>query len=129
MKGIKFILLIVVLFGCQNTQDQFSEVLLSDDFSSIRRGPYSFQYDAHTEYQYIHQAVPRSQWEVSTFAAGNSAFQRAWHVRGEVEGRYFVQTLMNDRGSHTHPMLVAGKKDWEDYSVEFEYLKRKRYKV
>ena len=121
MQGIKFILLAVVLFGCQNNKDQFTEVLLSDDFSSIRRGPYSFQYDAHTEYQYIHQAVPRSQWEVSTFAAGNSAFQRAWHVRGEVEGRYFVQTLMNDRGSHTHPMLVAGKKDWEDYSVELQF--------
>ena len=119
-KEILYALIIAVLAGCQLSSHQFTEVLLFDDFSSIRRGPYSVEVGAHTEYHYIHMAAPTSQWAVSTFT-WDSDFQRAWHVRQEGDDRQMIQVLKNHPDKHTHPMLVAGEQDWEDYEVNVQF--------
>ena len=119
-KEILYALIIAILAGCQPSSSQFTEVLLFDDFSSIRRGPYSVEVGAHTEYHYIHMAAPTSQWAVSTFT-WDSDFQRAWHVRQEGDDRQMIQVLNNQPDKHTHPMLVAGEQDWEDYEVIVQF--------
>jgi len=117
---INSMLITAILTGCQLPSNQFTEVLLFDDFSSIRRGPYSVEVGAHTEYHYIHEAAPPSQWAVSTFT-WDSDFQRAWHVRQEGDDRQMVQVLKNQPNKHTHPMLVAGEQDWEDYTMKVQF--------
>ncbi len=119
-KGILCLIAIAVLSGCQQTSNRFTEELLFDDFSSIRRGPYSVEVGAHTEYHYLHEAAPRSQWAVSTFT-WEKEFQRAWRVQQEGENRQMVQTLKNLPDKHAHPMLVAGEPDWKDYSVTVQF--------
>lgn len=111
---------IAIISGCHQTSNRFTEELLSDDFSSIRRGPYSVEVGAHTEYHYLPEAAPRSQWAVSTFT-WDSEFQRAWRVQQEGNDRQMIQTLKNLPDKHTHPMLVAGRPDWQDYSVSVQF--------
>lgn len=54
----------IILVGCHQNKPV---VLLEDGFEHIRRGPIGGGTTAHTEYQYMHEAAPRSKWEVSTF--------------------------------------------------------------
>ena len=122
--AIQFLLLMIILSGCQQ-QNSYDKVLLTDDFSSIRRGPYSVDVGAHTEYHYLHEAAPRSQWAVSTFT-WDSDFKRAWHVRQEGDDRQMIQVMTNDRKQHTHPMVVAGDHDWENYSVSLQFTPQSR---
>lgn len=110
----------LIIGGCKPSVEPFSEFLLSDDFSSIRRGPYSVAVGAHTEYHYLHEAAPRSQWAVSTFT-WESGSARAWSVRQSGDDRQMIQTFRNRPDAHSHPMVVAGKPDWTDYSVTVHY--------
>ena len=55
---------IVVILGCYQSTDRFNEILLSDDFNLIRRGPYFVKVGTYTEYYYLHEAASRSQWAV-----------------------------------------------------------------
>jgi rhamnogalacturonan endolyase len=119
-KGIVYIIIIAFLSGCNLPSNKFTEVLLFDDFSSIQRGPYSVEVGAHTEYHYLHEAVPRSQWAVSTFT-WESEFMRAWHVRQEGDDRQMIQVLKNQPDKHTHPMVVAGEQDWKDYVIKVQF--------
>ncbi|HET9744162.1 MAG TPA: lipoprotein [Chitinophagaceae bacterium] len=118
-KVIILFVLTAVLTGC-NAPSKFTKVLLFDDFSSIRRGPYSVDVGAHTEYHYLHEAAPRSQWAVSTFT-WESGFKRAWHVRQEGDDREMVQTFTNEPDNHSHPMVVAGEDDWKEYVTKVEF--------
>ncbi len=119
-KIIVFYMALAFISGCHLPSNQFSEVLLFDDFSSIRRGPYSVEVGAHTEYHYLHEAAPRSQWAVSTFT-WDLDFQHSWRVQQEGDDRQMIQTLTNAPDKHTHPMVVAGKPDWKDYSVSVQF--------
>src|SRR5689334_15549297 len=118
-KVIIFFFVSAVLSAC-NDSSNFTQVLLSDDFSSIKRGPYSVDVGAHTEYHYIHEAAPRSQWAVSTFT-WESGFKRAWQVRQEGNDREMVQTFKSQPNNHAHPMVVAGEEDWKDYSTKVQF--------
>ena len=118
-KVIICILLAANLIGC-HLPPKFTEVLLYDDFSSIRRGPYSVDVGAHTEYHYLHEAAPRSQWAVSTFT-WESEFKRAWHIRQEGDDREMVQVFKNHADNHAHPMVVAGEQDWQDYVTKAQF--------
>ncbi|MFC2124241.1 hypothetical protein ACFLU5_05475 [Bacteroidota bacterium] len=120
IEKILSIIILAALTGCNQSSDTFTEVLLSDDFSSIRRGPYSVEVGAHTEYHYLHEAAPRSQWAVSTFTWENG-FQRAWSVRQEGQDRQMVQLFTNQPGKHAHPMVVAGETDWTDYAFTVKF--------
>jgi rhamnogalacturonan endolyase len=120
ISNILSVITLTVIIGCNSSSDNFTETLLSDDFSSIRRGPYSVSVGAHTEYHYLHEAAPRSQWSVSTFT-WEKDFQRAWTVRQEGQDRQMIQTFTNRPGRHVHPMVVAGEADWADYSVTVKF--------
>ena len=118
-KVIIFIPLAVIFVGCQVTS-KFTKVVLFDDFNSIRRGPYSVDVGAHTEYHYLHEAAPRSQWAVSTFT-WESGFKRAWHIRQEGDDRQMVQVFKNQPNNHAHPMVIAGEQDWEDFVTKVQF--------
>ena len=118
-KVIFFIIVIAAFAGC-HVSSKFTNTLLFDDFSSIRRGPYSVDVGAHTEYHYIHEAAPRSQWAVSTFT-WESGFKSAWYIRQEGEDRQMVQTFQNHPDNHAHPMVVAGETDWQDYVAKVQF--------
>ena len=118
-KLIIFFLLTAILAGC-HAPSKLTKVLLFDDFNSIRRGPYSVDVGAHTEYHYLHEAAPRSQWAVSTFT-WESGFKRAWQIRQEGDDREMVQTFKNQPNSHAHPMVVAGEQDWKDYVTNVQF--------
>ncbi|MEP6595259.1 MAG: hypothetical protein ABJA71_04895 [Ginsengibacter sp.] len=118
-KVIYFFLLVAILTGC-HAPSKFTKVLLYDDFSSIRRGPYSVDVGAHTEYHYLHEAAPRSQWAVSTFT-WESDFKRAWQIRQEGDDREMVQVFKNQPNSYAHPMVIAGEQDWEDYFTKVQF--------
>lgn len=118
-RAIIFILLAGVLSAC-HAPAKFTKVLLSDDFNSVRRGPYSIDVGAHTEYHYLHEVAPRSQWAVSTFN-WESGFQRAWYIRQEGDDRQMVQTFKNESDRHAHPMVVAGEQDWHDYVAKVQF--------
>ncbi|HUQ67300.1 MAG TPA: hypothetical protein VM101_14150 [Flavitalea sp.] len=113
------IVLIVFLTGCE-APTKLTKVLLFDDFSSIRRGPYSVDVGAHTEYHYLHEAAPRSQWAVSTFT-WESDFKRAWQIRQEGNDREMVQVFKNQLNSYAHPMVIAGEQDWQDYVAKVQF--------
>jgi len=119
-KCFLYVMAIVIVSGCHKSADQFNKVLLFEDFSSIQRGPYSVEVGAHTEYHYLHEAAPRSQWAVSTFT-WDLEFQRAWRIQQDGDDRQMIQTLKNAPDKHTHPMVVAGQQDWKDYSVTVQF--------
>ena len=119
IKVITLLFLTAILTGC-HAPSKFTKLLLFDDFSSIRRGPYSVDVGAHTEYHYLHEAAPRSQWAVSTFT-WESDFKRAWHIRQEGEDREMVQVFKNQPDNHAHPMVIAGEMDWEDYVTKVQF--------
>jgi len=113
---ISSILCSFIISSCQ----QKEHVLFYDDFSQIRRGPYSAEVGAHTEYHYLHEAAPRSAWAVSTFT-WEPGFMRAWEVRQSADGYIFYQGFTNRPDSHSHPMLVVGDDLWKDYSVAVKF--------
>ncbi len=89
---------------------------MDDDFSALRRGPFSVAVGAHTEYHYLHEAAPRGNWAVSCFTPENG-FMKAWQVRDENNDRMMIQTFQNRPGRHSHPMIVAGDSLWKDYTL------------
>jgi hypothetical protein len=105
------IVFIIISSGCRNS----SQLLFSDDFNSTRRGPYSVEVGAHTEYHYLHEAAPRGKWEVSNFTWHRML---PWSIRADAEGEHqMVNDVLNDFSSHTHPMLCAGNRFWGDYDL------------
>ena len=108
--------LIIVISGCSST----SEMLFYDDFNSIRRGPFSIEIGAHTEYHYLHEAAPKGNWEISTFTWHRML---PWSVRSDAKGdNQMVCDVVNDFSSHTHPMLCSGNRFWGDYDLHVNLL-------
>lgn len=117
-KVLFFVLTTAALTGCQ-VPSKTIKTLLFDDFSSIRRGPYSVDVGAHTEYHYIHEAAPRSRWAVSTFT-WETGFKNAWCIRQEGDDREMVQTFQNQPDNHAHPLVVTGEPEWKDYVIKVQ---------
>ena len=110
------IALIIATSGCSTN----SETLFFDDFNTTRRGPYSVEVGAHTEYHYLHEAAPRGCWEVSNFTWHRML---PWSVRANTEGdNQMVNDVINDFSSHTHPMLCAGNRFWGDYDMSVNLI-------
>ena len=116
---MKYILLLSICFtilGC-DLESPHSEILISDDFNDLKRGPLGVEVGAHTEYHYLHEAAPKGNWAVSTFS-WEPEFMLAWEVRENNDNRRIVQTFTNTPGRHTHPMLVTGDELWENYEIK-----------
>jgi len=111
-----FLVICPLLLVAQNK----SVILFEDDFSALRRGPFSVAVGAHTEYHYLHEAAPKGNWAVSCFPS-NTDFMRAWQVRDENSDRLLVQTFTNKKYKHTHPMVVTGDSLWQNYVVAVRF--------
>ena len=118
MKKVFSILIPVILFilpCCQN----YTEVFLSDDFSSLDTGLFSAPVGPHTEYHYLAEAGIKGNWVVSTFASGGS-WGTAWQVKKKEDGYAMCQTIVNKNKS-THPMVIAGDSLWRNYRMRVIY--------
>ena len=94
------------------------KILLDDDFSGLDVGMFSAAVGAHTEYHYLPEAAPRGNWAVACFGSGGMG--TAWHVQEQGGARVMAQTLENRR-THTHPMLATGDFRWADYTVSVTF--------
>lgn len=106
--------LIVILFSCQSESDVF---LLNEDFSSQVSGPLLTDPGAFTEFHYLSNARPRSNWEVSTYRYNLPA---SWEIRSKEGRKVMTQTRVN-HNAHWHPMVITGSTFWSDYTVEAEF--------
>lgn len=91
------------------------KTLLEDEFNQLRTGRFSALVGAHTEYHYLPEAAPQGNWNVASFASGIGA-GTAWHVRETEGGKDLIQTFNNKR-TDTHPMVIAGLSEWQDYTL------------
>lgn len=111
LKRYWIIISFIITSGCINNQ----EVLFFDDFNNTRRGPYSVDIGAHTEYHYLHEAAPKGKWEVSCFTWHRML---PWSIRANAEGEnQMVSDVLNDYSAHSHPMLCSGNRFWGDYDL------------
>ncbi|MBS11545.1 MAG: hypothetical protein CME19_08080 [Gemmatimonadetes bacterium] len=94
-------------------------ILQEDEFDRLRAGMFSALVGAHTEYHYLPVAAPEGNWNVASFASGQSP-GTAWQVRESESGKELVQTFENRR-TDTHPMVIAGTPEWSDYQIEAEF--------
>jgi rhamnogalacturonan endolyase len=92
--------------------------LLEDEFNTLRTGMFSALVGAHTEYHYLPEAAPEGRWNVASFASGGGA-GTAWHVRETEGGKELVQTFASKR-TDTHPTVIAGEFEWQDYELEVD---------
>jgi hypothetical protein len=98
-------------------------VVFFDDFKGLPRGAFNSEGGAHTEYHFLHEAMPKGNWALSTFTSGSK--QNSWQVRDENGDRIIYQVHSLKPGSHTHPMLVAGDDLWGNYTLEVVMLPAK----
>ena len=91
-------------------------ILLEDEFERLRTGMFSALAGAHTEYHYLPEAAPEGNWNVASFASGQSP-GTAWHVQETDDGKELVQTFESKR-KDTHPMVIAGRPEWENYRLD-----------
>ena len=122
---ITFTLVFLFLTFSFSSADDYSMILFQDDFSGLRRGPFSVEVGAHTEYHYLHETAPRGNWAVSTFT-WESGFTRAWRVRNLGADRIFEQTFTCKPDHHSHPMIVTGDVLWRDYKVKATFAPQSR---
>ena len=116
MKFIPILLLSLLLILSGYTTPKNEVVIFADDFSGLPRGVFNSEGGAHTEYHFLHDAMPKGNWALSTFSSGTK--QNSWQVRDENGDRVIHQVHTFKSGSHTHPMLVAGDDLWENYTLE-----------
>lgn len=104
----------IILVGCHQNKPV---VILEDGFEHIRRGPIGGGTTAHTEYQYMHEAAPRSKWEVSTFRYN---LYNSWFIR-KVDGKNVLWQKHYNKDIHWHPMVVSGDRLWRDYTINASF--------
>lgn len=95
-------------------------VLLDDDFSNLRTGGLFSVVGAHLEYHYLPLAGPKGNWRVSTFTSDPDS-QLAWRIL-ERDGKKILFQSIQNRRTHTHPMVVAGDPVWRDYRIEADLI-------
>ncbi len=117
MRTPHLLLLLLSLVAFSGTVIPKSDrVVFNDDFSGLPRGVFNSEGGAHTEYHFIHEAMPKGNWALSTFTSG--AKQNSWQIRDENGDRVIHQIHNFNPGSYTHPMLVAGDELWQNYTFE-----------
>ena len=112
-------LLILALLLAFSPKENYSETLLSDDFSQHPSGLLSTSEGAHTEYHFLPGLVPRGNWQVSSFYHDKES-ERAWRVMTH-EGQKVMAQTTHYPLNFTHPMVVAGDSLWQDYRVSLRF--------
>jgi len=110
-----FLCCILSLLSCENKTDPV--FLLNEDFSAQRSGTLLADPGAYTEFHYLPEARPRSNWVVSTFRYNRPP---SWEIRKKDGLKVMVQTKIN-HNAHWHPMVITGSSFWSNYTVEAEF--------
>ena len=115
--GLLFITALSI-FGFAN-KDQYTEVLLEDDFSNLPSGIISSSEGAHTEYHFLPELIPRGNWQVASFYHDKES-TRAWQVFTHQGKKVMAQTVHYTK-KFTHQMLVAGDSLWRNYQISLRF--------
>lgn len=110
------LILCLIITSCQPEARQV--VLLDEDFSQQYPGPLLTDIGAHTEYHYLPEARPRSNWVVSTFRYNLPA---SWEIRSIDNNRKMMVQHAANHNSHWHPMVITGSPFWTNYTLEAEF--------
>ena len=119
-----FMLILFVFYGvvptafCKSGKDDVKVILL-DEFDKLKSGHFFSVVGAHTEYHYLKESQPQGNWEISTFRSVDS--QRGWRVIEENGSNVMQQAVTSKKGTHIHPMLVAGDSLWGNYTATVEF--------
>lgn len=116
---MKWPLLIIVFSLSFLQRDNYSEILLEDDFSQLPSGILSSGEGAHTEYHFLPELIPRGYWQVSSFYHDKES-ERAWQVF-KYEGKKVMAQTVHYTKNFTHPMVIAGDSLWKDYQVSLRF--------
>lgn len=111
-----FYLLISLFLFSGAIMPKDNKVVFSDNFSGLPRGVFNSEGGAHTEYHFLHEAMPKGNWALSTFSSGSK--QNCFQVRDEGSDRIVYQVHEFKAASCTHPILVAGDELWGNYTFE-----------
>lgn len=141
MKQITIVLWSAILFALSlQAQNSTLRCVFEDGLQNMRLGPLLSDVGARTEYHYLPEAAPRSQWAVSTF---RWTLPPSWYVQTIDGKKSFYQRKVN-REVHWHPMIIAGEALWRSYTLHasfkpssavlqsgivFRYLHDRRYNV
>jgi len=114
------VVLIEILFSnrtlAQSAPDEFRELLFDDQFEQLRAGSLMPVIGPHSEYHYLPEAIPSGPWAVTTFDSASET-QTAWRSVRLEDGSAALQQMCRNKAKHWHPMVVAGDRMWQDYSV------------
>ena len=100
-------------------KENYSQVLLSDDFSQLPSGLISTDEGAHTEYHFLPLLNPHGNWQVSSFYHDKMS-ARAWRVMSH-EGKKVMAQATHYPVAYTHPMVIAGDSLWQDYRATVRF--------
>lgn len=106
---------VLILSACNEKKD--TVILLNEDFSSQMNGPLMADLGAATEFHYIAEARPRSNWVVSTFRYN---LPPSWEIRTKGDRKVLTQTKVN-HNVHWHPIVITGSPFWSNYTIETEF--------
>ncbi len=98
--------------------------LLTDEFDQLPVGTLSANVGAHTEYHFLPEAAPKGNWSVACFASGGDR-GLAWHVESQ-DGKNIVTQTIENKHTHTHPMLNAGDFLWENYTLTVSFTPKEK---
>jgi len=109
------IFFVLILSACNEKKD--TVILLKEDFSGQMNGPLLSDPGAATEFHYLAEARPQSNWVVSAFRFN---LPPSWEIRTKDDRKRMVQTKVN-HNAHWHPMVITGSPFWSDYTIEAEF--------
>lgn len=92
-------------------------VLAHETFEDLPVGFFSNPATPLYEYHYVRTERYRGRWGDAVIMSGSSG-GRYWLVAEEDGNRFMEQTIWNERGAWTSPMVVTGDPEWADYTVE-----------
>lgn len=118
MKSIThYVAFALIAFLLGSTAKDAAPIVFEDGFANLPVGMFSSNVGAKTEYHYLSDAAPKGQWAVSCFHWGEG-WGKAWEVVKTDNGQQAMrQNFVNDKMTHTHPMLAAGNQVWSDYKL------------
>jgi len=114
-------MLVASLVVCQQAKAEIPvanavTVIFDDQFETLRPGPLMPVVGPHSEYHYLTEAVPYGPWSVTTFDSASET-QTAWRSIRLADGSASLEQVHRNSAKHWHPMVVAGDRRWQDYSV------------
>ncbi|HDR68774.1 MAG TPA: hypothetical protein ENN61_06940, partial [Bacteroidaceae bacterium] len=123
MRSLSFMLLAISV-SC--VADVRQSVIFEDQFNTLPDGPIASNI-CLKPYYFLPEAIGNAgDWMVAT-SMRNEGFNYAWRVNSDENGKYLSQTFKNLNSHYeplsliTHPLIIAGNRYWEDYSVEFSF--------